>query len=64
MDRAGTDDLLASPLAKRNVLLAVIPASSLLEMCFFTAPDWINSFRRGFRNSFADDCRRGRLQAL
>ena len=38
MDRAGTDDLLASPLAKRNMLLAVIPASSLLEMCFFTAP--------------------------
>ena len=37
MDRAKTDDLLASPLAKKNMHLAVIPAFSLLEM-FFHSP--------------------------
>ena len=42
-----------SPLAKKTILLAVISASSLLEVCFFTTPVFCaQSITEGKKRSF------------
>ena len=46
MDWTKVGGLLVSPLAKKTILLTVISVSSLLEVCFFTAPFLRKKLRR------------------
>ena len=55
MDWTKVGGLLVSPLAKKTILLTVISVSSLLEVCFFTAPSIEPSDMRGGRGAILSE---------